>query len=81
MPAVRRMTAKTRIFQLQVQLGEVRPPVWRRVLVPAAATLAELHEVLQVARGWTDSHLHGFEVDRPATGCPTRTRTWTPTGI
>jgi Plasmid pRiA4b ORF-3-like protein len=56
MAAARRITARTRIFQLKVQLREVRPPVWRRVLVPGEMSLAELHEVLQVAMGWTDSH-------------------------
>lgn len=64
------MTAKTRIFQLKIQLREVRPPVWRRVLVPGEVTLAELHEVLQVAMGWTDSHLHEFEVDGARYGMP-----------
>ena len=29
--------------------------------VPTTATLLELHAVLQVALGWTDSHLHEFE--------------------
>ena len=29
--------------------------------VPAAVTLPEVHDVLQVAIGWTDSHLHEFE--------------------
>jgi hypothetical protein len=28
--------------------------------VPASATLPELHELLQAAIGWTDSHLHQF---------------------
>ena len=31
--------------------------------VPAAITLDELHEVLQVALGWTDSHLHQFRTE------------------
>jgi hypothetical protein len=32
-------------------LREVSPPVWRRVHVPSTATLADLHEVPQVAMG------------------------------
>jgi Plasmid pRiA4b ORF-3-like protein len=40
----------------------VRLPVWRRVVVPASFTLAELHSVLQTATGWTDSHLHSFDI-------------------
>lgn len=49
--------------QLKVTLRGVRPPVWRRLVVPSSFTLAELHLVFQTAMGWTDSHLHGFDVD------------------
>jgi Plasmid pRiA4b ORF-3-like protein len=48
--------------QLKVTLLDVRPPVWRRITVPATITLPELHEAIQTAMGWTDSHLHQFEV-------------------
>ena len=51
------------LFQLKVALKGVKPPVWRRILVPADITLARLHDVLQVAMGWTDSHLHMFVAD------------------
>ncbi len=66
----RRVGAKTRIFQLKVQLREVRPPVWRRVLVPGEMDLAELHAVLQTAMGWSNSHLHEFEVAGDRYGVP-----------
>jgi hypothetical protein len=36
--------------------------VWRRLLVRGDATLADLHETLQVALGWTDAHLHRFRI-------------------
>jgi len=70
MAATRRVTAKTPIFQLKVQLREVRPPVWRRLLVSSAMDLAELHEVVQTAMGWTDSHLHEFEAEGARYGVP-----------
>ncbi|MBA3742861.1 plasmid pRiA4b ORF-3 family protein [Sporichthya sp.] len=57
------ITASTRILQIKIELGEVRPHVWRRVLVPDAMTLNGLHDVIQQAMGWTDSHLHEFEID------------------
>lgn len=62
--------AAATIFQLKIELRAMRPPVWRRVLVPGRISLAVLHEVIQVAMGWTDSHLHDFEVDGVRYGVP-----------
>jgi hypothetical protein len=46
--------------RLQVVLRHVEPAVTRVIDVPTSATLPELHEQLQAAIGWTDSHLHQF---------------------
>ena len=48
------------IYRLKVTLRGSRPPIWRRIEVPANVTLLQLHEILQFAMGWTDSHLHLF---------------------
>lgn len=58
------MTAATpqEVFQLKVSLRGIRPPVWRRLLVPARATLGQLHTAIQVAFGWGNYHLHQFTV-------------------
>ena len=50
------------IYQLKIVLLDSGPPIWRRLQVPGDATLAWLHAVLQVAIGWTNSHLHQFRV-------------------
>ncbi len=47
---------------LRIELLEVVPLIWRRVLVPDPWTLASLHHYLQWVMGWTDSHAHEFEV-------------------
>ncbi len=47
---------------LRIELLEVAPLVWRRVLVPDQWTLASLHHYLQWVMGWTDTHAHEFEV-------------------
>jgi hypothetical protein len=56
-----RKRAAAKIYELHIQLAGIEPPIWRRLLVPATITLPELHEVLQLAMGWTNSHLHSFE--------------------
>ncbi len=39
------------IYQLKVTLLGTSPPIWRRLLVPADLTLAQMHDVLQVRDG------------------------------
>jgi Plasmid pRiA4b ORF-3-like protein len=64
-PMTKRKTARsTSVFQLKITLKNIRPPIWRRVLVPADMPLDELHGVIQVAMGWVDGHLHAFSVDQ-----------------
>jgi len=47
-------------WQLKIQLLDVAPTVWRRIIVPETIKLPKLHQVFQVALGWTNSHLHEF---------------------
>lgn len=49
-------------YELEIELLDVEPTVWRRLRVPAMLTLAQLHVVLQEALGWEDVHLHLFEI-------------------
>jgi hypothetical protein len=58
----RRAPAPSRIFQLKVTLGDIQPPIWRRLLVPSHLTLDKVHAVIQEAMGWTNSHLHQFTI-------------------
>jgi len=55
--------ADDEILQLRIDLGRFRPPVWRRVEVPAGTTLGQLHRIVQVLFEWADDHLHVFEID------------------
>ncbi len=48
------------VYQLKVTLGNIRPPIWRRVLVADTTTLPKLHDILQVVMGWENCHLHSF---------------------
>lgn len=47
-------------LELRISLLDVRPTVWRRVLVPATLTFSDLHRVIQYAMGWEHAHLHQF---------------------
>jgi len=49
-------------FQLRIQLEDVKPVIWRRLLVPGSVRLSKLHDMFQAAMGWTNSHLHSFTV-------------------
>lgn len=50
----------------------MRPPIWRRLELPADSTLFELHHILQGAMGWTDTHLHQFVQNGVFYGTPDR---------
>jgi len=58
------------VYQLKVSLDGIRPPIWRRLLVPSSITLPELHEVLQISMGWLDTHLHQFNCGAVRFGQP-----------
>jgi hypothetical protein len=48
------------VYQLKVALRGISPLIWRRFLVRADTSIADLHHVLQLVMGWTNSHLHRF---------------------
>lgn len=57
-----KIKSKPAAITLNISLARIRPKIWRRVVVPADLTLANLHDVFQVAMGWEDCHLHHFEI-------------------
>lgn len=63
MARTRRKSPPAPVLQLRIELDDIEPLIWRRVLVPANITLGRLHRVIQAAMGWTDSHLHEFVID------------------
>jgi hypothetical protein len=58
------------IYQLKITLKDIEPPIWRRVWVDKNATLGHLHWVIQIAMGWTNSHLHSFKIQGIEYGVP-----------
>lgn len=51
---------RDRLYQFRIALQGVEPAIWRRIQVKRC-TLDKLHEHIQTAMGWTNSHLHQFE--------------------
>lgn len=51
-----------KVYQIKVSLKGIKPPIWRRILIGSDMTLRELHQVIQIAMGWTESHLHEFKI-------------------
>ncbi len=51
-----------KIAQLKITLQGTSPPIWRRIQVPEDLSLSQLHLILQLTMGWTNSHLHEFTI-------------------
>lgn len=47
---------------LKIELADIEPAIWRKVVVPNSTTLDELHSVIQGAFAWHNYHLHAFEL-------------------
>jgi Plasmid pRiA4b ORF-3-like protein len=50
------------IYQIKVTLKGSKPPIWRRMQVSSATTLAQLHHILQRVMRWEGYHLYHFVV-------------------
>lgn len=62
-------------YQLRIWIREISPQIWRRLLVRSESTIAQLHNTLQIAFGWSDEHLHQFLIRGKQYGV------WKPGGI
>ena len=50
------------VMECTIELRDVTPRAWRRLLVPASVRLRKLHGMVQAAMGWEDCHLHSFDI-------------------
>jgi hypothetical protein len=64
-----RSKATAALYQFKITLLGLKPPIWRRIQVQHC-TLDKLHEHIQTAMGWTNSHLHEFEIKGQRYGDP-----------
>lgn len=47
-------------LQLRIELDNIKPPIWRRVLVDENTSLNDLHYIIQASFGWFNAHLYQF---------------------
>lgn len=60
------MAASTnQIYVFKIGLQHIKPPIWRRIEVPAIYTFFDLHVAIQDLFKWSDNHLHKFEMVKP----------------
>jgi hypothetical protein len=57
------------IYQFRVNLLEIKPTIWRRFQIKDCF-LGDLHWHIQGAFGWTNSHLHDFDIGSDRYGIP-----------
>lgn len=77
-PDLRRsLPPQRQVITVRVDLHEATPPIWRRLELRSDLSLAEVHEVIQVAFDWADYHLwrfaaggHPFDLDAQLFLCP-----------
>ena len=51
------------VYQMKVELLDIRRPIWRRFLVTSDRTLYRFHLILQSVMGWENYHLYRFTID------------------
>ncbi|MBN1181318.1 MAG: plasmid pRiA4b ORF-3 family protein [Bacteroidales bacterium] len=48
-------------YQFKIQIDNItKPPVWRKVILPATLTFWDFHIAIQVVFGWENEHLFQF---------------------
>ena len=60
----------TEIARLRITLNDVEPQAMRQIEVPLKIRLDRLHQVVQAAMGWTDTHLYEFRAGGAGWGVP-----------
>lgn len=64
--------ATIEVATVRIELSDTDPLIWREVAVPVEITLKTLHDIVQAAMGWHDSHLWTFNIGGAAYGLPKR---------
>lgn len=52
----------SRLLQFKITLKDIKPEIWRRIIVPEKYSFWDLHVAIQDVMGWKDYHLHAFHI-------------------
>ncbi len=63
------IASSKRLYQFKITLLDIDPVIWRRIQMKDGS-VDKLHECIQTAMGWTNSHLHRFEIQGIVCGDP-----------
>lgn len=55
-------TTATSVYQFEIVLHHIHPPIWRRIQVPENFTFFDLNVAIQDLFQWSGQHLHKFEM-------------------
>jgi hypothetical protein len=75
-PAAQTAAGGQEIATLRIELCDTEPMIWREVTIPVSITLKTLHDIVQVAMGWMDSHLWTFTIGNVEYGLPSDDDDW-----
>lgn len=56
------------LLQLRISLESTKPEIYRQIQLSDQTTFFELHHIIQIAMGWSNSHLYEFKVDENTIG-------------
>ena len=65
----KKLKSTANVYRFKITLLGAKPAIWRRIQVQDC-TLDKLHEHIQTAMGWTNSHLHHFDIKGTPYGDP-----------
>lgn len=57
------MAKQHTVIVLRVNIADITPPVWRRIVVDSDISLRSLHHIIQAAFGWDSAHLHDYRIE------------------
>lgn len=58
------------VARIRISLRGTQPEIWRILDVPLSSTLLSLHELIQIAMGWTGTHHFAFNIGNKRYGIP-----------